>query len=357
MANYPGIENDRRFQGETVQAVVGDIFRGCGMDDADAALLAETLVQADARGIHSHGVMRVPNYVGRLTKGGVDPKGRPRILKDDGGALVIDGGNSMGQIGGVFAMRHAIERARGTGVAFAAVGNSNHCGAMDYYARMAVAETMIGVCGTNAIPTMAPWGGIDRLVGLNPIGVGIPADQEMPIIVDFALGATAHGRMQVYQQKGQPIPEGWAFDRRGRPTTDIEEALAGLVQPIGQHKGVALAMVVGILSTVLSGAGYGTESGTMEEGPYAGKDGQFYLVLNVAAFEDPARFTSRIDKIVREYNATRLAEGFDRVYVPGALEAEIEARYRRDGIPLNEQTIAGIVKAAEEVGADASALR
>lgn len=357
MANYPGIESERRFDPETLQASVAGVFRACGMGEADADLLAEMLVEADVRGIHSHGVMRVPNYVKRLTTGGVDPRGRPSLVKDNGGALVVDGGNNMGQIGGTFAMAAAIDRAREVGIAFAAVGNSNHCGAMEYYARMTVAADMICVCGTNALPAMAPWGGIDRLVGLNPIGIGIPAGEELPIIMDFALGATAHGKMEVYQQKGQPIPEGWAFDRRGRPTTDIDEALVGLVQPIGQYKGIGLAMAVGILSTLLSGTGYGSESGNVDTGPIAGRDGQFYLALNVAAFEEVPHFKARIDKIIREYKGTRLADGFDRVYVPGALEYEIEARYRENGIPLNDATLGNIVEAAAKVDADVSALR
>src|SRR5690606_16176334 len=263
MAEYPGIEQERRFPHEALQAIVRAIFERCGMAEADAAIVADQLVKADLRGIHSHGVMRVPLYVGKLTRGGVDPRGRPQVTKDASAALVIDGGNSMGQVAGVFAMRQAIERARTTNVAVAAVGGSNHCGAMEYYVRMAVEADMIGIATTNALPTMAPWGGIDKLVGLNPIGIGIPAGEEVPFVLDFAFGATAHGRMQVYKQKGIPIPDGWAFDREGRPTTDVDEALEGLVQPIGMYKGIGLAMAAGILSTLLSGAGYGTESGNM----------------------------------------------------------------------------------------------
>ena len=354
MAEYPGVENERRFPHEALHGVVRAIFERCSMAEADAELLTDQLVKADLRGIHSHGVMRVPLYVGKLTKGGVDPKGRPRVTKDATAALVVDGGNNMGQIAGVFAMRQAIERARTTGVA---VGNSNHCGAMEYYVRMAIEADMIGIATTNALPTMAPWGGIDKLVGLNPIGIGIPAGEEAPLVLDFAFGATAHGRMQVYQQKGLPIPEGWAFDREGRPTTDIDEALAGLVQPIGMYKGIGLAMAAGILSTLLSGAGYGTESGNMVDGPIPGRDGQFYLALNVAAFEDVAAFRARMDRIIREYRSTRLAPGFRRVFVPGEMEAELERRQREVGVPLNEATIQGIREAAGRLGVDSSALQ
>jgi LDH2 family malate/lactate/ureidoglycolate dehydrogenase len=356
MAEYPGIEHERRFAPEALDDLVCTIFERCGMAVADAGVVADQLVKADLRGIHSHGVMRVPLYVGKLTKGEVDPRGRPRVAKDASAALVVDGGNSMGQVAGAFAMRQAIERARTTNVAVAAVGHSNHCGAMEYYVRIAVAADMIGIATTNALPTMAPWGGIDKLVGLNPIGIGIPAGAEEPLVLDFAFGATAHGRMQVYQQKGIPIPEGWAFDQEGRPTTDIDAALEGLVQPIGMYKGIGLAMAAGILSTLLSGAGYGTESGNMVDGAIPGRDGQFYLALNIAAFEDVATFRTRMDKIIREYRGTRLAAGVRRVFVPGEMEAELERRQRKEGVPLNEATVQGIRDVAGQLGVDASAL-
>lgn len=357
MAEYPGVEDERRFPHDVLAGVVADIFYRSGAGADDARLLSDHLVRADLRGIHSHGVMRVPTYAARLGTGAINPAGRPRIVKDRSGALVIDGDNSMGQIGGTFAMRHAIERARTTGVCVATVGHSNHAGAMEYYARMAVDADMIGVATTNALPTMAPWGGIDKLVGLNPMAFGFPAEEERPLLLDVALGATAHGKMEIYKQKGAPIPQGWAFDDRGRPTTDIDAALKGLVQPIGAHKGIGLAMSAGILSTLLCDAGYGTESGNMIDGPRTGRDGQFYMALDIAAFEDVERFKQRMDGIIREYRGTRLAEGVERVYVPGEMEDIIERRSRQDGVPLNEETVRNLTEAAGRVGADTTALR
>jgi LDH2 family malate/lactate/ureidoglycolate dehydrogenase len=176
-------------------------------------------------------------------------------------------------------------------------------------------------------------------------------------VLDFAFGATAHGRMQVYKQKGIPIPEGWAFDNEGRPTTDIDEALEGLVQPIGMYKGIGLAVAAGILSTLLSGAGYGTESGNMVDGPIPGRDGQLYLALNIAAFEEAATFRARMDRIIREYRGTRLAAGVRRVFVPDEMEADLERRQRAEGIPLNEATIAGIRNVGAMLGVDAAILQ
>src|SRR5690349_23367173 len=229
MAEYPSSENEQRVAPERLKSTVGAIFAACGMSQADAGLLAATLVSADQRGIHSHGTLRVPDYVGKLTKDGVDPRGRPVLASDAGAALIVDARNAMGQIAAHFAMSAAIERARTTHVAFAPVRNSNHCGAMDFWAMMALPHDMIGLATTNALPTMAPWGGVDKIVGINPLAVAIPADREAPVVLDIAFGATAHGKIRVYHQKGHSIPEGWAFDAEGRPTTDAAAALEGLI--------------------------------------------------------------------------------------------------------------------------------
>jgi LDH2 family malate/lactate/ureidoglycolate dehydrogenase len=175
------------------------------MTGEDAALLAETLASADLRGVHSHGVLRLPEYVEKLLGKRVDPRGRPQVVRDSGSALVVDGGNSMGQIGSVFAMRRAIERARASGVA-AAVRGSNHCGAMAYYAMLALPGDMIGLATTNALPTVAPWGGTDKIVGINPLAGAIPAGEEPPVVLDAAFSYSSHGKIRVYHQKGQPIP-------------------------------------------------------------------------------------------------------------------------------------------------------
>ena len=350
MARYPGSERERRVHAGKLRRQVTAIFAACGMSDDDARLLADSLVQADLRGIHSHGVLRVPDYVAKLTGEGVNPRGVPRVARRTGGAIVIDGDNTMGQIGGVFGMRQAIDAARTVGVAVAAVGGSNHAGTMDYYVRMAVADDMIGVATTNALPTMAPWGGIDKIVGLNPIGVGIPGGEEGPIILDVALGATAHGKIRVYHQKGESIPAGWAFDTDGKPTTDAAAALQGLIQPIGAYKGLGLAVCMGVLSSLLSGAGYGTESGNMVDGAVAGADGQLYMAIDVAFFEDVSRFKSRVDTVVRQIRTSRRAAGTERLYAPGGLEAEIAARNCKEGIPLNERTREALRQAADRLG-------
>ena len=343
---------EHRVPSEELLELATEVFARCGMRPADAHLLADTLVAADLGGTHSHGVLRVPEYVKKLTVGGVDPRGQPRVVRDEGACLVVDGGNSMGQIGAHCAMRQAIARARTTGIAVAAIRGSNHCGAMGYYATLVLAEDMLGMATTNALPTMAPWGGAARIVGINPVAYAIPAGEELPLVYDAAFSGSSHGKLRIYAQKCLPLPEGWALDRDGRPTTDAAAAVAGLLMPIGGFKGVGLALVMGLLSSMLSGAAYGTELGDMEHGPRAGQDGHFVCALRVSAFEDVTRFKARVDGAIRELHACRRAPGVERLYVPGELEALRRAEYARDGIPLNPVELADLARTAHDLGVD-----
>ncbi len=357
MTAYPKSETENKYSWDTLQSLVDAIFQGGGMQAADARSLAETLVQADLRGCHSHGVLRVPEYAARLRPGGIDPNGRPKVVRDHRAAIVVDGGNSMGQIASVFAMHKAIDRARELGAAVATVRGSNHCGAMAYYAMMALADDMIGLATTNALPTMAPWGGIDKIVGINPLAVALPAGAEDPIVIDAAFSGSSHGKIRVFHQKGLAIPEGWAFDATGRPTTDAASAIQGLLQPIGGYKGVGFAVVMGLLSTALSSASYGTELGNMTDGPHPGRDGHFFIALDVRAFTDLGDFKARVDAVVRQMRASRLAEGATRIYSPGELEFLTERSYRAEGIPLNDATVQGLLECARSLGVDATTLR
>lgn len=350
MSPYPGTGSERRVSAGALHRTVSAIFQQCGVAAQDADLVADTLVVADLQGVHSHGVLRVPDYVQHLQVRGVNPRGRPRVVQDAVAAIVVDGDNSMGQVALTFATRAAIERARTSNVAVAAVRGSNHCGAMAYYARLALAEDMVGLATTNALPTMAPWGAIDKILGINPLAAAIPAADERPIVMDAAFSHSAHGKIRVFQQKGLPIPDHWAFDQEGRPTSDPAAAIQGLLQPIGAYKGTGFALVMGILSTVLSGASYGTELGNMVAGARPGHDGHFVCAIRIAAFEDPDRFKRRVDTILRELHASRRVDGIERVYAPGEIEAETEASYRKAGIPLNDVTLTAVTEVAHHLG-------
>jgi LDH2 family malate/lactate/ureidoglycolate dehydrogenase len=336
--------------------LVTAIFDHCGMNEQDAGLLADSLVDADLRGVHSHGVLRVPEYVNKLKSGGVNPQGHPQIVRDSGACLVVDGGNSMGQIGTHFAMEQVIERAAASGIAAAGIRGSNHCGALAYFAMQALAHDMIGLATTNALPTMAPWGGTERLLGINPIAIAIPAGEELPIVYDAAFSGSSHGKIRIYQQKGLTLPEGWALDSQGRPTTDPVQAIDGLLAPIGSFKGTGLAMIMGILSAMLSGASYGNELGNMEDGPRPGRDGHFVAAISIGAFEEVGRFKSRVDGAIKQIHECQLASAFDRIYAPGEKEFVTKEAYRRAGIPLNAATLADLWQAARKLGIETNQL-
>ena len=328
------------------------LFAACGMDDADATLMADTLVAADLAGVHSHGMLRVPEYIRRITQGGVDPRGRPRIVREFGGCLLVDGGNSMGQVGVRFAMGQVIERARTTGVAVAAVRGSNHCGAMAYYPAMALEADQIGLATTHSLPIMPPFGGAERLIGNNPLAIALPSTAPPHLIFDGAFSVSAYGKVKLYAQRGEPLPEGWAFDAEGRPTTDPTTALNGLLAPVGGPKGAALGMIMGMLAAMLSGASYGTELGAAGSHVHAGQDSQLVAAIQVTAFEDPAVFRARVAGAIEQLRACKPAPGVDRVYAPGELEHVRRQEYRRDGIPLSQQTFSALLETAVSLGVE-----
>jgi len=349
-------EKEQRVNADELRRLVITIFERCEMNVSDAWLLADSLVFADLRGVHSHGVLRIPEYVKKLTDDGVNPRGRPNVVRDSGACMVVDGGNSMGQIGAHFAMERVIERAHTTGIAAAAIRGSNHCGALAYFAVQTLKHDMIGLATTNALPTMAPWGGAERILGINPIAIAIPAGDEFPIVYDAAFSGSSHGKIRIYHQKGLELPEGWALDSKGNPTIDPAEAINGLLMPIGGFKGTGLAMIMGILSSMLSGASYGTELGNMEEGPKPGQDGHFVTAIRIGALEDIGWFKSRVDGAIKQIHKCRLAEGFDRIYAPGEKEYINQEAYLRGGIPLNPVILADLCSVAHNLGIDETQL-
>jgi LDH2 family malate/lactate/ureidoglycolate dehydrogenase len=320
------------------------------MRSEDARLVTETLVAADLRGVRTHGVAQVARYVDRILHRGIDPKGTPSVVRDAGASLLVDGGNNLGQIGSVFAMKQAIDRAGSTGIAAAGLRNSNHCGALAYYARMALERDCIGIAISHALPSMAPWGGAQALIGNNPLCVAVPGESEPPVVMDTSFSRTFPLKMMREATPGEPIPDTWAFDSEGRPTTDLDTALAGLLQPVGEYRGTGLALVMGVLASVLTGASFGTELGNMKDGPRAGGDGQFFIAIGVEAFAEVGAFKARMDGIVRQLRESRPAAGVDRVYVPGERAADAESRHLAEGIPVDDTTLEALATTAREVG-------
>src|SRR5688572_11667581 len=227
-------------------------------DQADAII--DNLVEADLRGVESHGVVRLPIYVKRLAAGATNPRPAVKIVRETRTSAVVDGDNGMGQWVGQRAMEIAIAKAKDGDCVFVSVRNSNHFGAAALYAQMATAHDMIGLSFTiGGINHMTPWGGAEAILGNNPFAVAFPAGKERPVVLDMACSVAARGKIIVAAKEGKPIPADWAVGPDGAPTTDAVEALKGFVSPVGGPKGYALTMTIGLLSTMLSGAVFGSE--------------------------------------------------------------------------------------------------
>ena len=326
------------------------IYAALGVTGADARLLADTLAQADAWGHASHGVMRLPWYARRLQSGVMKARTAASWVVDAGAVGVLDGDDGIGQVLAAQATRSALQRARAHGIGAVAVRRSNHFGTAMFYSLMGPPEGCIVMVTTNASPAMAPWGGRDKRVGTNPWSIAAPAGRKPPLVLDIANTAVARGKVYLARQKGQAIPADWALDASGKPTTDPAAAIAGLIAPMAGHKGYAIAVMMDMLSGVLTGSRFGLGV----QGPYQSEHpsgcGHLVLALNIAAFIDPTQFGQRMEALVDELKASPLAEGRTEILVPGELEARHDAHHRREGLVLPQQTLKDLSALAAELG-------
>lgn len=345
-----------RIEPARLRDVVGRMYTAAGLPPADAALVAHSLVQADLWGHSSHGVMRAPWYLDRVRAGTMQAVTQAEWLVDAGAIAVLHGHDGVGQVIAQQAMRHAIRAAKAHGVGIVSVRESNHHGALGYFTRMAAAEGCIGMLVANGSPAMAPWGGRVKVVGNNPWSICAPAGRHAPMMLDIANTSVARGKIFLARQKGQPIPDSWALDETGARTTDPVAALAGVIQPMAEHKGYAISAMMDVLAGALSGSGMLTEV----HGPYQAskrsRSGHFVMALNIAAFGPLAVFEARIEAMIAELKATPLAPGFEQILYPGEYEAVNEARHAAEGLDLPEQTVLDLRKAAADWGVTAEEL-
>jgi LDH2 family malate/lactate/ureidoglycolate dehydrogenase len=323
------------------------VYIAAGMAEAEAGLCADTLVQADLWGHQSHGVMRLSWYVARLKAGVCDPRAKPELVVDAGGLALIDGHDGMGQTVAARAAQEAIRRAKAHGIAAVGVRNSNHFGTALYFTLMAARESCVAFLSTNASPAMAPWGGRKKTVGTNPWSWACPAGSHAPMVLDIANTGVARGKIYLARQKGQKIPEGWAINAAGAPTTDPSEAIEGIILPMAQHKGYAIALMMDMLSGVLTGSGYGSAVA----GPYQverrSHAGHLMIALNIEAMQPLAEFNARMDSLITQIKSVPLAQGFEEVFYPGEIEARNDARNRQEGLSLPDDTLHDLREVAD----------
>jgi LDH2 family malate/lactate/ureidoglycolate dehydrogenase len=316
--------------------------------ELEAREITDNLVEADLRGVESHGVVRLPIYVERLAARATNPRPRVRMVRETLTSLLIDGDNGMGQLVGMRAMELAIGKAKQGLCVFASTRNSNHYGAAAYYAQMACPHDMIGFSFTiGGINHMVPWGGAEAMLGNNPFAIAMPAGAEKPVVLDMACSVAARGKIIVAAKEGTPIPSDWAVGSDGQPTTDAVEAMKGFVQPVGGPKGYSLTLMIGLLSSMLSGAFFGSEVTHMYEDLERPQNiGHLFGVLPVALFEELEVYRTRMEKAIGEIRQARRAPGVDRIYLPGEREHLWLAERRQNGIPIGQ----GVLNELNEVG-------
>ena len=338
----PGVDDGLVFPAEKLRTWTQLVLECVGVSHEDAVLLADSLIEANLRGVDTHGITRVLCvYVKRLQVGVLNAKTNLRVVQDYPSTALIECHNSIGQVASNYAMRLAIEKAKTTGVAFVATRHSNHYGAAAYWAMMALPEGMIGFSATNAPAAMAPSGGRTPMLGTNPFAVAIPAGTELPVVLDLATTVVARGRVRLYAKQNKPLEPGWAFDANGAPTTDPHAALKGFLAPIGGYKGYGIALAVDLLSGVLTGSNYGAHfPGSLADNLKDPTDvGSVFVAINVASFMDLPKFQARMDAAIREIKACEKADGVQRIYVPGEIEFETKAKRLIEGIPIPEVVV------------------
>ena len=338
---------------ETVSAFCGALLRRVGMSGDEADYVARALVSADARGVASHGVARLPVYLKRLEQGGNNPTAKPTVECEAGATAVVDGRNALGLVVGRFGMQKALELARCHGVGAVSCRQSGHFGAAAEYAMMGPPEGCVAVAMTNAYATMAPWGGVTPLLGNNPIAVAAPILGKPPFVLDMALSTVAKGKIRLAAARGEKIPEGWVTDSNGNPVLDAKSALQGLLTPVGGPKGSALAIVVDILAGLLSGAAIGPSVRAQSEISQNQEVGHFFLALHVAHFVDPHLFSSRLAGLLCDIRQSTPRVVPIAVLAPGDIECQAESDAAVKGLTLDDSTWEALLAAAALLNVEA----
>ena len=349
----PDAGEQNRFALPILHTFCYDVLRAVGVPATDAILVADSLTQADAAGQSGHGLVRLlPVYVRRLRQGTTKPVPQLRVIQQRGATAVVDGGAGLGQVVGHWAMGMAVKLAQENGVGLVAVRNSSHFGTGAFFLRQPLQAHMIGLVLTNAPSNMPPAGGKKAFFGTNPLCIGLPTASEPPVVLDMSTSVVARGKIVLMQMSGQQsIPDGWAIDSEGRPTTDASAALKGAVLPLGGYKGAGLAMVIDILCGVLTGAAFGPHIVNLyDEGERAQNLGHVFGAVSVDFFGPADQFEARLDEMVREVRSQPRQPDVDRIYVPGEIEHERMQQSARDGVPLSEAGVRELEHLAQSAG-------
>ena len=328
------------------------VFNKIGCPDDQVKLATDVLLNADLRGIDSHGIARLSGYVRLWEAKRINAKPVVKIVHESPSTAVVDGDSGLGLVVAPKAMAIAIEKAKVAGTGWVAVKNSNHFGIAGHHAMMALEHDMIGMAMTNASPLVAPTFSVERLLGTNPICVAIPADTQPPFVADFATTTAANGKLEILQRKNKEAPIGWIQKKDGQPSTNAHELKdGGALIPLGSdrehgsHKGYCLGAWVDIFSAVLSGANYGpwvppfVSFLNPPSDPVGEGIGHFFGAMRIDAFRPADEFKKHMDNWITRFRSAKPIEGQERVLIPGDPEREISKERLKDGIPVNQKVV------------------
>lgn len=323
----------RVIKAHALRTLLEQVFTAVGCGQEAAAITADVLLEADLRGYETHGVLRLPTMVRRIQGGMINPQARPRVITERTGTALVDADRALGPVGAVFGAQLAVQKARQAGIGAVGVVNSDHIGMAGYYAEFIARAGCTGILAGVTQPLVHPIGGVERVLGTNPLAIAIPTGQEEPVLVDFATSAIAFGTVLASKTRGEPLPAGVAVGPDGLPTTDPAAAAQGALAPFGGHKGYGLGLVLGLLAGPLLGAKVGGALGqAVKEGHY--DKGDLFIAIDPAAFGDPALFRTAVNAHLTELKASRKAPGVETIRVPGERGFAERARHLREGIPV-----------------------
>ena len=315
------------------------LAQAVGVPEDDAVCFAQALVDADLHGTSTHGLSRLKIYLERIRRGVIDPHAALHLTANTPAVLVADAGNGLGHVQALKVLERLIPLARQYGIAAATIKQSQHFGALSYYCNRAAAHDMILLATTSCEPAMSPTGGYTPFFGTNPIAASFPTGKGFPVKIDLATSIVARGNIIAAQKENRSIPEGWALDPDGHPTTDPGRALLGTVLTMAGHKGYALALMVEVLSGVLSGAAVGPGIGSMYKQLDRPQDvGHFFCLIDITAFMAVDQFKGRLDGMIDQIKQAPRRPGTEEILVPGERSYRKACRFAR-GLPLGNATV------------------
>ncbi len=344
-----------RARAPELTAFIHRVFVAAGLPAADAETVAVRMVDADLAGADAHGVFRLEQFVRRLMAGGVNA--RPNILarRTAPATGLVDGDNGMGHLVLTRAADMAVELARDCGVAWVGTTRSNHAGAASVYAEIPVRAGMIGLYSAVASANhMPPWGGVESLLGTNPLAIGVPLGDAPPAMLDIATTVVSYGTVKARALRGEPMPPGWMVNKAtGEPLLDPSRSADGFLLPIGGYKGAGLAMMLGLLAGVLNGAGVGRDVVDFNaDDTTAANTGQFIVAVDVARFIDPAVFVAAARRHLDELRQSEKLPGVERIRMPGDERATRRAERLEAGVPLPTQLVQKLDAIALRLGVE-----